>query len=439
MVKSKIKLLITIVLTVTFVLGIPFSSFAEGDLKVTKADWGNNSVLAIDKEGNLWKANKSGKTKIVMEGVKDATASAHYGAVTNDGNLYMWGDTENSNEYGQIGHGLGTKVNKPTMVMENIANAETGGDTSGAVSDNGTLWMWGRNDYGQIGVGTAWFKDDHVPWKVAAEVEKLALGKNTTAAIKFNGSLWMWGQNRYYQILGNTTNQYMVTSPTQVDINDVKDVSLGQKYTAALKKNNSLWVWGTLKKKYKKPHKVASGVVSFAASDSYLAYVKKDGKLYIVPAKSMKLKNNSVVMDGVKSVSAGGNNIAVIRKDGTLWRGTLTKKKLKFKQIMDTTKPDLPKIENFKASAGNGAFTVKWKKASTMTRMKFSGYQLQYSTKPDFSMNAKTISTGKTAIGKLKKGNLKSKKTYYVRLRRYKGSGSNRTYSKWSKTVKVRI
>ena len=74
--------------------------------------------------------------------------------------------------------------------------------------------------------------------------------------------------------------------------------------------------------------------------------------------------------------------------------------------------------------AQSKAFTVKWKKKSSIT-----GYQIQYSTDSKFKKEKKSIKTknAKTVSKKITK--LKAAKKYYVRIRTYKG----KKYSKWSK------
>ena len=78
----------------------------------------------------------------------------------------------------------------------------------------------------------------------------------------------------------------------------------------------------------------------------------------------------------------------------------------------------------------NQAFTVKWKKKSSIT-----GYQIQYSTNSKFKKGNKSIKikNAKTRSKKITK--LKSNKKYYVRIRTYKG----KKYSKWSKVKSAKI
>lgn len=83
-------------------------------------------------------------------------------------------------------------------------------------------------------------------------------------------------------------------------------------------------------------------------------------------------------------------------------------------------------------SAGSKKVTVKWKKQTTQT----TGYQIQYSTKSDFS-NKKTVTikNAKTVSKTISK--LTGKKKYYVRIRTYKTVNDKNYYSGWSKAKSV--
>ena len=87
-----------------------------------------------------------------------------------------------------------------------------------------------------------------------------------------------------------------------------------------------------------------------------------------------------------------------------------------------------------KVTASKKAFTVKWKKQATQT----TGYQIQYSTNKNFKSGNKTltINSNKTVSKKISK--LKSKKTYYVRIRTYKAISGTKYYSTWSKAKAVK-
>ena len=109
----------------------------------------------------------------------------------------------------------------------------------------------------------------------------------------------------------------------------------------------------------------------------------------------------------------------------------------KYKSMSKTfdIKPKTTSISKLKAS--KKAFTVKWKKQTTQT----TGYHIQYSKNKKFKSGVKAmnVKSSKT-IKKISK--LKSKKTYYVRIRTYKtvkvNGKSVKVYSNWSKIKKVK-
>ena len=87
--------------------------------------------------------------------------------------------------------------------------------------------------------------------------------------------------------------------------------------------------------------------------------------------------------------------------------------------------PKAMKVKSLKA--GKKSLTVKWKKQSGIT-----GYQIEYSTKKDFSsgVKKKTVKSAKKTSLKLTK--LKAKKKYYVRIRSYKTVKGKKVCSAWS-------
>ena len=82
--------------------------------------------------------------------------------------------------------------------------------------------------------------------------------------------------------------------------------------------------------------------------------------------------------------------------------------------------------------AQNKAFTVKWKKKSSIT-----GYQIQYSTNSKFKKGNKTIKIKKAKTVSKKITGLKPSKKYYVRIRTYKIVNKKTYYSSWSKKKNV--
>lgn len=86
------------------------------------------------------------------------------------------------------------------------------------------------------------------------------------------------------------------------------------------------------------------------------------------------------------------------------------------------------------ATAASKAVTVKWaKQAAKMSSARISGYQIQYSLNKNFKPGNKTVNVGGYSRTSRKIGGLRSKKTYYFRVRTYMKSGKKTYYSGWSK------
>ena len=117
--------------------------------------------------------------------------------------------------------------------------------------------------------------------------------------------------------------------------------------------------------------------------------------------------------------------------------GTATvtlKGKGKYKETVKKAFMILPKgVKLSSLAAGKGTITVKWKKGGNIT-----GYQLQYSLKKSFA-SKKTVTVAKSATTKAVIRKLKSKKTYYVRIRTYKMVKGKKYYSAWSKAKTVKV
>lgn len=103
-----------------------------------------------------------------------------------------------------------------------------------------------------------------------------------------------------------------------------------------------------------------------------------------------------------------------------------------------TNNTTVPTIKGTKISSVKSAakkITVKWKKQTKNT----TGYQIQYSLKKTFKsgVKTKTIKKNKTTSVVLKK--LKSKKTYYIRIRTYQNTTGETYYSTWSPVKKIKV
>ncbi len=160
-----------------------------------------------------------------------------------NGKLYSWGD----NWYGQLGHGTqNNQIYTPTQIgtdsnwYQVIATFK-----SIALKTDGTLWAWGRNNNGQLGIGNT--INQNAPVQIGTDTNWAAINGEVgqhTLALKKDGTLWTWGQNNFGQLGLGFTNNY-VDTPTQVGTaNDWVDIASGSYHSMALKADGTLWSWG---------------------------------------------------------------------------------------------------------------------------------------------------------------------------------------------------
>ncbi|WP_250255376.1 T9SS type A sorting domain-containing protein [Chryseobacterium sp. Marseille-Q3244] len=158
-----------------------------------------------------------------------------------DGTLWIWG----SNDSGQIGNGTTTDRNTPILIgtATDWKSVSIGFSHTIALKTDGTLWAWGRNDYGQLGDGTTINKNMPVQIGTASDWKSIHVSFNQTFAIKADGTLWSWGYNHYGQLGDGTTNNKLV--PAQIGTaTNWKTVEPGSLHTFAIKIDGTLWGWG---------------------------------------------------------------------------------------------------------------------------------------------------------------------------------------------------
>lgn len=188
-----------------------------------------------------------------------AAGYRHSLALKNDGTVWAWG----FNEYSQLGNGTRTDSWVPVQVhnpdgsgfLTGITDISAGSRQSLALHSDGSLWSWGFNRNGQIGNGS--FLTASRPVQVVNTDQSgfltdiiQALCENDSAlALKNDGTVWTWGVNRYGQ-LGNGTTVYHSPVPVQVSgpggagvLTDISNISAGGDHMLA-RQNSFLTAWG---------------------------------------------------------------------------------------------------------------------------------------------------------------------------------------------------
>ena len=160
-----------------------------------------------------------------------------------DGTLWCWGD----NYFGQLGVGDTVTRTAPTQVTalgNQVVDFRLDGGASCALKADGTLWCWGYNGNGQLGVGDTVKRV--VPTQVAAlgnQVTSMATGTSHTCALTANKTVWCWGSNTYGQVGDGTTVQRNL--PVAVVLpSAVKAITAGAYHNQAMLENGAAFTWG---------------------------------------------------------------------------------------------------------------------------------------------------------------------------------------------------
>lgn len=278
---------------------------------VASVSAGWQHTLVVRRDGTLWgfgnrndgllgssTPGKQLEPIHIMDDVRQAAAGQwHSMVVKTDGTLWAFG----SNSDGQLGIGsIGGFRRTPVQVTalgsagvdaSNIASVSAGAGHSIALTRAGKLYVFGRNNRGQLGLGDD--TDRGTPWVVpnATAVAGISAGVNHSLYWTANGDLYAFGYNVFGE-LGDTTE--IQRNEPKLVMTNVATASAGNlAYSAAVKTDGTLWTFG-----YNFSGQLGTGVRS-GFNDAN--------------------PNPQRVLDRVVSVAAGGGQTMIVRSDGSLW------------------------------------------------------------------------------------------------------------------------
>jgi len=165
-------------------------------------------------------------------------------AIKDDRSLWLWGwdirfgSTSSTNR--EAGEGFYFS-NVPVRIMENVASAAISEKHSLVLKLDGSLWTWGYNHYGQLGIGN--YEDMREAVKVMDNVTAVAANGGISFAVQADGSLWAWGLNESGELgTGDKENR---TEPTRI-MENVASITATPTCRAAVKQDGSVWIWGRI-------------------------------------------------------------------------------------------------------------------------------------------------------------------------------------------------
>jgi len=259
-----------------------------------------------------------------------AAGNSHSLILKNDGTVWGWGN----NLYGQVGDGTLAQRGVPVQVkdLKDVIRISAGNDHSLALKSDGTVWAWGSNGYGQLGNGTS--NNSSTPVQISGLTGVVSIGGGAyhSIALKSDGTVWGWGRGDYGQIGNGTTSA--AQKPTQVyGLTDVIAIAAGGYFNLAVKKDGTVWAWGaggsyqlgigtnTSNQLY--PVKVANlaNIIGVAAMQNNSYALDVDGKVY---AWGNNHGGNPTQFGGLTDIveiasGSSANHALALKKDGSVY------------------------------------------------------------------------------------------------------------------------
>jgi alpha-tubulin suppressor-like RCC1 family protein len=201
--------------------------------------WGQNQNAQLplngqDGNGNPAPYGMSSPTQVgtdttwgYEEGKLGGSGNASTFNIKTDGSLWAWG----RNDYGTLGNNNKTNYSSPIQIGTDTTwkyvafggGSEDYSQHSAIIKTDGTLWCWGKNDEGNLGHNN--LTDYSSPKQVGTDTtwDKVTTGYYTKFATKTDGTFWAWGRN-YKGGLGQNQgpSNYRRSSPTQLPGTDWK-------------------------------------------------------------------------------------------------------------------------------------------------------------------------------------------------------------------------
>ena len=255
-----------------------------------------NHFAFIDGKGSVWTTGHNEKGQLgsgdqnkhdqirevyVGNAKKIRAGSATTFFLTQENKLYGMGDTKLS--------GIGWK-NTPTLIFDEELIDFDCRNSMFIVKKDGSLWGWGNNQRGQLGLGTSGGTHNQPQKIIESGVSRVEIGWDHTVFLKGDGSLWAMGGNKVggqNNRLGINSSNWAETTPQMVVPSGVVDLSVKAAHTLLIKDDGSAWGFGSNKHsrlgaggdKVLPVKIIESGVAKVSAGDYHSLFLLEDGSV----------------------------------------------------------------------------------------------------------------------------------------------------------------
>ena len=250
----------------------PLVAALPAGVRTVEIAGGAYHTLAVAEDGTVyaWGANYAGQLGLGATGDPVATpqaiggpldgvavtavaaGDAHSLAVAEDGTVYAWGD----NQAGQLGLPMSTTAEATPQAVGGpldgvgVTAVAAGSDHSLAVAEDGTVYAWGDNQAGQLGRGTITAAEAK-PQAVAGSfdgvaVTAVAAGYRHSLALTGEGRVYAWGCNEFGELgLGVTGSpETLPQAPALPDGTVITQIDAGRYHSVAVTVDGAVMAWG---------------------------------------------------------------------------------------------------------------------------------------------------------------------------------------------------
>lgn len=203
------------------------------DLRVCQVAAGGMHSLALTESGQIWMWGEPwGDFSMTIDRsprridttssfVRIVCGAFHNLALDESGQVWSWG----INDFGQLGNGTTSYATAPQRITEglegvHIADIAAGGWHSLAISAEGEVYIWGRGEYGRLGLGDKSGSSKLRPTKIASleglKVVEASCGGTHSMVVTEDGRAFIWGRGGLGRLgTGDEKDRY---SPVEVKL-----------------------------------------------------------------------------------------------------------------------------------------------------------------------------------------------------------------------------